>query len=111
MKRNGFREWIFQRCSTILITVYTVVYLSLILSMQTYDYATWTTMHHAMWFKVYTTITLIIVMINSLLAGWQIGTDYTQKVPIAGFGIIFHSFYTVVTIVMLALGLYIIWLL
>jgi hypothetical protein len=50
-------------------------------------------------------------MANSLLAGWQIGTDYTQKVPVAGFGVIFHSFYTLVSIAMLVFGLYILWVL
>lgn len=110
MKRNGIYEWVFQRCSTLLITAYIIVYISSILSMQVYDYASWTQMHNARWFEIYTTITLIIVMINSLLAGWQIGTDYTQKVPIAGFGIIFHTFYTVLTIAMLTFGLYILWL-
>jgi succinate dehydrogenase hydrophobic anchor subunit len=79
--------------------------------MQTYDYATWTSMHDATWFKVYSTITLVIVMANSLLAGWQIGTDYTQKVPLAGFGVMFHSFYSVVTVALLVFGLYILWLL
>ena len=109
MNKNGFYGWIFQRISTILITLYTITYLSLVVSMQTYDYATWTAMHDATWFKVYSTITLVIVMANSLLAGWQIGTDYSQKVPVAGFGVIFHSFYTVVTIALLVLGLCILW--
>jgi succinate dehydrogenase hydrophobic anchor subunit len=68
-------------------------------------------MHDATWFKVYSTVTLLIVMANSLLAGWQIGTDYTQKVPVAGFGVIFHSFYTLVSISMLVFGLYILWVL
>jgi len=111
MKRNGVHEWIFQRCNTLLITAYTITYITLILSMQTYDYATWTTIHEAAWFKVYSTITLVFVMINSLLAGWQIGTDYTHKVPLASFGTIFHSFYIIVTIGILAFGLYILWLL
>jgi len=110
MKRNGIYEWIFQRFSTILITIYSIVYIGLFLSIETYDYASWTTMHSAIWFKVYSTITLIIIMVNSLLAGWQIGTDYTQKVPLPGFGMMFHSFYTVVTIGMLVFGLYILWL-
>jgi len=111
MKRNGTREWIFQRFSTILITLYTLVYLGLFLSIQTYDYTSWTAMHSQIWFKVYSTITLIIIMANSLLAGWQIGTDYTQKVPLPGFGTLFHSFYTAVTIGLLVFGLYILWLL
>jgi len=111
MKRNGTREWIFQRFSTILITLYTLVYISLFLSIKTYDYASWTAMHSPIWFKIYSTITLIIIMANSLLAGWQIGTDYTQKVPLPGFSILFHSFYTAVTLGLLVFGLYILWLL
>ena len=111
MNKKGFYEWIFQRISTILIILYTITYISLVVSMQTYDYATWTSMHDATWFKVYSTITLVIVMANSLLAGWQIGTDYTQKVPLASFGVIFHSFYSIVTVALLVFGLYIIWLL
>ena len=51
------------------------------------------------------------MMANSLLAGWQIGTDYTQKVPLPGFSTVFHSFYTLITIGMLIFSLYIIWLL
>ncbi len=111
MNKNGFHGWIFQRFSTVLITLYTLIYLSLIVSMQTYDYITWKSMHQATWFKVYSTATLIIVMANSCLAGWQIGTDYTKKVPLASFGVLFHSFYTIVTIALLVLGLYILWLL
>jgi succinate dehydrogenase / fumarate reductase membrane anchor subunit len=111
MNKNGFHEWIYQRISTILIILYTITYISLVVSMQTYDYATWTSMHDVTWFKVYSTITLVIVMANSLLAGWQIGTDYTQKVPLAGFGVMFHSFYSLVTVALLVFGLYILWLL
>ncbi|WP_052380099.1 MULTISPECIES: succinate dehydrogenase, hydrophobic membrane anchor protein [unclassified Pseudoalteromonas] len=111
MKRNGTREWIFQRFSTIIITLYTLVYLGLFLSIQTYDYTAWTAIHSPVWFKVYSTITLIILMANSLLAGWQIGTDYTQKVPLPGFSTVFHSFYTLITIGMFIFSLYIIWLL
>lgn len=110
MKRNGVHEWIFQRCSTILITAYSIIYLALVLSMQNHDYTTWTAIHNAFWFKVFSTITLVIVMVNSILAGWQIGTDYTQKVPIANFGSLFHCFYAVVTLGILISGLYILWL-
>ena len=110
MKRNGTREWIFQRFSTILITLYTFVYLGLFLSIQTYDYTSWTEMHSPIWFKLYSSITFITIMANSILAGWQIGTDYTQKVPLPGFSTLFHSFYTLITIAILSFTLYILWL-
>ena len=110
MNKNGLHGWIFQRISTVLITLFTITYVSILVSMQNYDYETWKAIHAATWFKVYSSITLIIIMANSLLAGWQIGTDYTQKVPLPGFSVIFHSFYTLVTIILLAAGLYILWL-
>jgi len=109
MRISGTYQWIYQRFSTILIIAYTVVYLSLIISMEYHDFATWKAIHEQIWFKVYSSITLLVVMINSLLAGWQIGTDYTQKVPIAGFGTVFHIFYVIGSIGILGLGLYILW--
>lgn len=108
-KRNGVREWLFQRFSNVLIFVFAGVYIGSILSMDSIDYATWSAFHTATWFKVFASVTLVIAMVNSLLAGWQIGTDYTQKIPIPGFGVMFHTFYTVASIGLLAFGLYILW--
>lgn len=110
MKRNGVYEWVFQRFSNLLIIAFAAVYIGAILFMGEVDYETWTELHRALWFKVYATFTLVIVMINALLAGWQIGTDYTQKVPMKGFGAFFHSFYSLVSILFLGFGLYILWL-
>lgn len=111
MRISGTYQWVYQRISTILIIAYTIVYLSLIISMESHDFITWTSIHEQTWFKVYSTITLLVVMINSLLAGWQIGTDYTQKIPMAGFATIFHSFYVIASVGILGLGLYILWVL
>ena len=109
LKRNGVKEWIFQRFSNMLILVFAVVYIGLFFSLETVDYASWQAMHGAMWFKLFATFTLIVVMINSILAGWQIGTDYTQKVPIPAFSPLFHSFYILGSLAFLAFGLYILW--
>ena len=110
IKRNGVYEWIFQRVSNVLIFVFVAVYLGSLLTMGTVNYESWLALHTATWFKVYATITLVVVMLNAMLAGWQIGTDYTQKVALPGFTALFHSFYTVVTIGFLAFGIYILWL-
>lgn len=108
--RNGVREWLFQRFSNVLIFVFAGIYIGSILTLDNIDYATWQAMHNAMWFKIYASFTLVVVMLNSILAGWQIGTDYTQKVPVAGFGIMFHSFYSIVSLLFALFGLYILWL-
>ncbi len=110
MKRNGVYEWIFQRVSNVLIFVFVAFYLGSLLSMDHINYESWLALHSAVWFKVYATVTLVAVMLNAILAGWQIGTDYTHKVALPGFAALFHSFYTIVTIGFLAFGLYILWL-
>lgn len=101
----------FQRFSNVLILIFAVIYIGLFLSLDTVNYENWQAMHSAMWFKLFSTFTLVVVMINSILAGWQIGTDYTQKVPIAGFTPLFHGFYVLASAAFLAFGLYIIWFL
>lgn len=108
-KRNGVREWIFQRTSNLLIISYLLVYVTLILNMDDVNYVNWSGLHSALWFKVYSTFTLIVAMANAILAGWQIGTDYTQKVPIPGFAAIFHCFYISFTTVFLVFGLFVLW--
>lgn len=108
-KRNGVREWMFQRISNVLIFVYAAFYIFTLLNMDEVNFETWTALHSAMWFKVYSTFTLVVVMLNALLAGWQIGTDYTQKVPVAAFGPLFHGFYFGATLFFLGYGLFILW--
>lgn len=108
-KRNGVHEWMFQRFSNLLIVIYAAVYIGLVLTMSEVNYENWLALHQTSWFKGFSTFTLVVVMLNSVLAGWQIGTDYTQKVPIPGFGVLFHSFYLVGSIAFLLFGLFIIW--
>lgn len=108
-KRNGIREWIFQRVSNVVIFAYGIFYIFMVMSMGDASYSEWVAMHSGALFKIVSTIALVIAMLNSLLAGWQIGTDYTQKVSIPGFGVIFHAFYTVGSIVFLLFGFKILW--
>lgn len=107
--RSGTREWIFQRFSNVLIIVYAIVYIYLLLSNSPLTYETLVAMHSVMWFKLYSSFTLVVVMLNALLAGWQIGTDYTQKVPMVGFDKIYTFMYVVPTAIYLAAGMYILW--
>lgn len=108
-KRNGVREWLFQRFSNLLIILFSAVYLGLLLTNAPLNYEKWLAMHSAMWFKLYGSFTLVCVMLNALLAGWQIGTDYTQKVPINGFDKIYTLLYFIPTLVYLFAGIFIFW--
>jgi len=76
--RSGTKEWIFQRISNLAIVLYALVFVALVAGMDTVDYASWSALYGATWFKLYSSLTLILVCLNSILAGWQIGTDYIK---------------------------------
>lgn len=104
--RSGVREWIFQRVSNVTICLWAVIFIALILTLDTATFADWKGLFSPMWFKVYSSITLIIVCLNAVLAGWQIGTDYIKPSCI-------NRIYMAVVIVgslgYTALGLSILW--
>jgi len=104
--RSGTREWVFQRLSNLAICLWAVVFIGLILSIDAATFADWKNLFSPMWFKVYSSITLIIICSNSVLAGWQIGTDYIKPI------LINRLFMTVVILGSVAytiLGLSILW--
>jgi len=76
--RSGTREWVFQRLSNVAICLWVVIFIGLILTLDTATFSDWKALFSPMWFKVYTSISLIMVCLNAVLAGWQIGTDYIK---------------------------------
>ena len=77
--RSGTKEWIFQRVANLAIVLYGLVFVALVAGMDTVDYASWKALYDAAWFKLYSSLTLILVCLNSILAGWQIGADYIKE--------------------------------
>ena len=108
-KRNGIREWLFQRTSNVVIIVAGALYIINLLMMEGASYDQFAAIHSQVWFKVVASVVVVLTMVNALLAGWQIGTDYTQKVKVPGFGPLFHAFYSLGSAAFAAFALYILW--
>lgn len=108
-KRNGVNEWIFQRISNLAIIAWFIIYLGLIIVKSPTSYEAWVLLHSALWFKIYSSTTLVLASLNSMLAGWQIGTDYIQKVPFSWFGPLYYTVCFALSIIYFASGLYILW--
>ncbi|MCV6588253.1 MAG: succinate dehydrogenase, hydrophobic membrane anchor protein [Marinobacterium sp.] len=77
--QNGTKQWIFQRISNLAIVLYGLVFVALVAGMDTVNYDSWIALYNAAWFKLYSSLTLILVCLNSILAGWQIGADYIKE--------------------------------
>ncbi|MBJ7536648.1 succinate dehydrogenase, hydrophobic membrane anchor protein [Marinomonas transparens] len=104
--RSGSREWVFQRVSNLAICIWGVIFIGLVLTIDTATFTDWKALFSPIWFKVYSSITLIMVCLNSVLAGWQIGTDYIKP------NVINRLFMTLVILGSMAytiLGLSILW--
>jgi succinate dehydrogenase / fumarate reductase membrane anchor subunit len=106
--RSGTREWLLQRISNLSICLWGLVFILSVLFMDQADYASWKNLFDPLWFKLYTSLTLILVALNSVLAGWQIGTDYV-KIP--GINRVFMAGCIAVTVLYFCAGFYILWIL
>ncbi|WCN07614.1 succinate dehydrogenase, hydrophobic membrane anchor protein [Marinomonas mediterranea] len=104
--RSGTREWLFQRLSNLLICVWSVVFISLFISAPQLNYESWVQLFSPLWFKLYSSSTLLIVCLNSVLAGWQIGTDYIKANAVNW---VYMQFIRLVSLLYAVLGLFILW--
>jgi len=106
--RSGRREWLFQRVANVSIVLWGAVFITLLLCMPGTDFAGLQAIFAPLWFKLYTSITLVLISANSMLAGWQIGTDYVKAATINR---IFMAVCIVVSAAYAVAGLYALWLL
>jgi len=106
--RSGRREWLFQRVANLSIVLWGVVFIALLLGMPGTEFADLKALFVPLWFKLYTSITLLVISLNSVLAGWQIGTDYVKAAVINR---IFMAVCIAVSAAHAVVGLYALWLL
>lgn len=106
--RSGQREWIFQRVSNLSIGLWGALFIVQLFLMNEANYAEFQAIFAPLWFKAYTSLTLLLIGVNSMLAGWQIGTDYVKKESVNR---IFTFFCILISIDYVIAGLYILWLL
>ncbi len=105
--RSGTREWVFQRSSNLMICVWGAVFVIQLLMLEQVGYAEWVAVFEPMWFKIFSTIVLTFIALNSILAGWQIGTDY---VKVAGLNKLYMLVCVVGSLAYFAAGVFILWM-
>lgn len=105
--RSGTKEWVFQRTSNFMICVWGAVFIAQIFALDGSDFSAWQSIFQPLWFKIFSTIVLSFIAVNSVLAGWQIGTDY---VKVASLNKIYILVCFVGSAVYFSTGIYILWL-
>lgn len=104
--RSGTKEWLFQRIANALICVWAIIAVILLVDHQPSSLAELSSLLAPMWFKMFSSLVLLMAAFNSVLAGWQISTDYVKGVLV---NLIFNLLVRLVSLVYLVAGLYMLW--
>src|SRR4051812_3659981 len=78
VKHQGFSEWLIQRVTAVLMTIYTVGLLVFIVVNPNLDYSTWYNLFSNTWMKLATLIILIGLLYHAWIGMWTVFTDYIK---------------------------------
>ncbi|WP_394179139.1 succinate dehydrogenase, hydrophobic membrane anchor protein [Marinomonas posidonica] len=104
--RSGTKEWLFQRITNALICVWAIITIVLFIDHQPSNLADFSALLAPIWYKALSSVVLVLGAFNSVLAGWQISTDYVKGLAI---NLIFNLLVRLVTLVYLVAGMYVLW--
>jgi succinate dehydrogenase / fumarate reductase membrane anchor subunit len=77
--QRGFREWLGQRITAILIGSYAIVVVAYLLSFPNMSYTSWMHLYGSVWMRTYTVIVLLSVLWHAWIGLWTVFTDYVKS--------------------------------
>ena len=78
MSQRGFRDWLIQRISAILIGSYAVVIVGYLLSYPNTSYTDWMHFYDTTWMRIFTIVALVSVLWHAWIGLWTVFTDYVK---------------------------------
>ncbi len=79
VNRRGFRDWIIQRISALLIASYTLVVFVYVLSHPNLAYIDWFHLYANIWMRIYTVVVLAALLWHAWIGLWTVFTDYIKS--------------------------------
>jgi len=76
--RAGMRDWIIQRASAVLMTIYFLFLLLWVLIHPVVTYASWNHLFACQWMKVATIVFFIALIFHAWVGIWTVITDYVK---------------------------------
>jgi succinate dehydrogenase / fumarate reductase, membrane anchor subunit len=111
--RSGLADWLIQRFSAIILTIYSVGILGYLVMNPDLQYAQWQALFSATWMRVTSLLVVVAICAHAWIGMWTVATDYLTE---AAFGskatVIRLSFQAVCVIVIftyLVWGVQILW--
>ncbi len=74
--KNGLYDYVIQRISAVVIAAYFLYILFYLVGSDQITYADWTGLFGALWMKVFSSITLLMLLAHVWIGVWGVLTDY-----------------------------------
>lgn len=81
-RHSGFRDWIAQRVSAILIGAYTIFIAVYFMTNQPLYFAQWSSLFSNIWMKMATFIVLLSILWHAWIGLWTVFTDYVKPTAV-----------------------------
>lgn len=79
---SGFRDWIVQRVTAVLIGLYALFVVSYLLYYQPLYYAQWHALFSQVWMKLATFVVMLSILWHAWVGLWTVLTDYVKPVAV-----------------------------
>ena len=76
--RFGVRDWLVQRVTAVILALYLVVLVLLMASHCPLDFQTWQAIFEPLWFKVFSLLFLLSMLMHAWVGMWTVLTDYVK---------------------------------
>lgn len=74
--RSGLSDWLVQRVSAVVLTVYLAFIVGYLLTHPGLDYAQWVELHRNFWTRLFSVLTILALAAHAWVGLWAVLTDY-----------------------------------
>lgn len=111
--RSGVHDWLIQRVSAVIMTLYTIFIVAYILVTPELDFSQWQALFGQLWMRVFTLLTLLSIVTHAWTGLWIVVTDYLTERMMGGkatvLRLLAQMLLAVVTVTYTLWGVEIIW--
>ncbi|MBB3059459.1 succinate dehydrogenase, hydrophobic membrane anchor protein [Microbulbifer rhizosphaerae] len=74
--RSGTFDWLYQRVTAVLLTIYTFFIVGFIFLSKDFGYESWSALFAHRWMRVFTLLALLSTVVHAWIGLWSVITDY-----------------------------------
>lgn len=78
LNRNGFRDWLVQRVSAVLLAAYALFMLGYFLCHRDLEFGQWQALFAHPFMRIFTFATLVAIVLHAWIGMWMVYTDYIK---------------------------------